>query len=134
MKLVDRKGNARNVDIGLVDKRGAFFLLLDDETSTRYLRFSDESSALSALFEKCKRLEKQNKQLVQRINDSYCEVAQGGTVSARMAANLIGCKLTTTRKLMSDGKLRRVKVGKEFRVPLSAIEEYQTADSEQDNG
>ena len=33
MKLYDGKGNSTNVKVGLVDRTGAFFVLLEDHTT-----------------------------------------------------------------------------------------------------
>lgn len=48
MKLADGERHTHLVDVGLVDSRGAFLLLLDDD-ETAYYRFSDESNLIEQL-------------------------------------------------------------------------------------
>ena len=48
MKLTDGERHAHLVDVGLIDSRGAFLLLLDDD-ETAYYRFSDETSLIRQL-------------------------------------------------------------------------------------
>lgn len=48
MKLADGERHTKRVEVGLVDTRGAFLLLLDDD-ETAYYRFSDESNLIEQL-------------------------------------------------------------------------------------
>ena len=125
MKLVDRKGKAHKVDIGLVDKGGAFFLLLDDDEPTFYLRFSDESELITSQAEEIKRLRGEVEHLRQRVSGEGLEVAQDGTVSIGCAAMLLGFGKSYTRKIISAHKLGHVKRDGQYAVPLSAIEYFQ---------
>ena len=56
MKLIDGKGYATSVKPGLVDSKGAFFLLLEDN-NTKHYRFSDESELIAELLSEIKDLE-----------------------------------------------------------------------------
>lgn len=48
MKLADGERHTHLVDVGLVDSRGVFLMLLDDD-ETAYYRFSDETSLIRQL-------------------------------------------------------------------------------------
>lgn len=48
MKLADGERHTHLVDVGLVDSRGVFLMLLDDD-ETAYYRFSDEASLIKQL-------------------------------------------------------------------------------------
>jgi excisionase family DNA binding protein len=45
-------------------------------------------------------------------------------VTTDVAARQLGCGKTTVYKLISDGELQTVKVGRLRRVPVAAITEY----------
>lgn len=48
MKLADGERHTHLVDVGLIDSRGVFLMLLDDD-ETAYYRFSDEASLIRQL-------------------------------------------------------------------------------------
>lgn len=48
MKLADGERHTKRVEVGLVDTRGVFLMLLDDD-ETAYYRFSDEASLIEQL-------------------------------------------------------------------------------------
>lgn len=120
MKLIDRKGVAHEVDIGLVDKQGAFFLLLDSNETCEYLRFSDEAQALTELHERNEKLERKLKLFE---NPEHWK-ANGGLVTQGVAAQLIGASAKTVQRLLDEGKLKATMVGTSRKVSLSAIEYY----------
>ena len=129
MKLVDRRGNAHEVEIGLVDKSGAFFLLLDSDKPSRYLRFTDEASVLNAYATKCDKLEKQVAQLQDKLDKAkertIMECAdRAGCVSTYCAAMLIGASPTHTRQLIKSGVLEGTRENGDYTVPLHAVENY----------
>lgn len=121
MKLLDRHGQAHEVDIGLVDKHGAFFLLLDSNEPCDYLRFSNEADALSRMYEQQQRLKKK---LAEYEKPSFWQ-ATNGLVSQAVAAQLLGVSQRTVQLMLDDGRLGFTMVGKARRVKLSEIERYQ---------
>ena len=66
MKLTDGNKHSQEVQCGLVDKSGAFFLLLDSN-EIHYYRFSDEAEAITALVKQVKQLETENERLKKRL-------------------------------------------------------------------
>ena len=59
MVINDGKGHTQQVKCGLMDKEGAFFLLLK-ENKTRYYKFTTESECIEVLADLC---EKQRKEI-----------------------------------------------------------------------
>lgn len=120
MRLVG--DTVQDVKIGLVDSQGAFFLFLD-EGNTRYLRFSDESEALTELMKKCRTLESENKILKQRVEN--IKPAVDGMVNVPCAAALLDRHPNYVRQMVRSGKLDGKKLGNQVYVSLSSIESYQ---------
>ena len=121
MKLLDHKGIAHEVDVGLVDKDGAFFLLLDSNEPCQYFRFSDESDALTKMYARQQILKNQ---LAEYEQPEFWE-AKRGLVKQVVAAKLIGVNTHTVTMLIDSGKLRATTIGRKRFVSLSAIEHYQ---------
>ena len=121
MKLLDHKGVAHEVSIGLKDKHGAFFLLLDSNEPSAYFRFSDEADALTRMYERQQMLKKQ---LAEYEKPDYW-TAKNGLVKQAVAAKLLGISKTEVMRLLDAGILRATMVGHNRFVSLGAIEHYQ---------
>lgn len=65
MKLDDGSNKTKIVNMGLVDDRGCFFLLLDDN-ETKYYKFSDQASLVKQLIDENKMLIAENEKLLER--------------------------------------------------------------------
>jgi len=68
MVLYDGK-NYHHCQRGLVDENGAFFLMLESN-STKYLRFSSQSEAVTALLEENERLNERCAYLAEKLERS----------------------------------------------------------------
>jgi hypothetical protein len=121
VKLINHKGVAHEVDVGLIDKDGCFLLLLDSNEPSRYYRFSDESQALTKLYERNRELEAK----VQAYEEQGAWKADRGLVPQHVAAKLLGLSGNEVRELLDTGQLRSEKRWGNRKVPLSAIEQYQ---------
>lgn len=122
MKLVNHKGVISEVDVGLIDKNGMFCMLLDSKAPASYYRFSDESEALTKLYERNKELQAK----VDAYEDEGAWKAERGLVPQSVAAKLLGIKGREVLKLVDSGELRHEVSNRKRMIPLSAIEQYQT--------
>ena len=122
MKLVNHKGVISEVDVGLIDKNGMFVMLLDSKAPASYYRFSDESEALTKLYERNKELQAK----VDAYEDEGVWKADRGLVPQNVAAKLLGMKGREVLKLVDNGELRHEVFNRKRMIPLSAIEQYQT--------
>lgn len=121
MKLLDNRGVAHECRIGLQDKDGAFFLLLDSKEPCEYFRFSDQADALTKMYARQQALKKQ---LAEYENPEFWQ-AKNGLVKQAVAARLLGTTTRTVTSLLDSGALRATMVGSNRYVSLSAIEHYQ---------
>lgn len=122
MKLVNHKGVVSEVDVGLIDSKGMFLMLLDSNAPSKYYRFSNETEALTKLYERNKELQAK----VDAYEDEGVWKADRGLVPQNVAAKLLGIKGREVLKLVDSGELRHEVFNRKRMIPLSAIEQYQT--------
>ena len=135
MKLYDGKGNSTNVKVGLVDRTGAFFVLLEDHTThQRYLRFSTEAEALEKALNQVDSLEAKCANLEEKLENAKPEnkakiaLDKYGTTNVVGAARLLGVGELKVKQLVANGELRTMlnrKTGP-IRVFVDSILEYAT--------
>jgi len=75
MKIADGNRHTRPVKAGLVDDRGVFFLLLDDN-ETAYYRFSDESDLIYQLKHDEKVYRERSEKLEEAIHDIKLKLSE----------------------------------------------------------
>lgn len=135
MKLFDGKGNSTNVKVGLVDRDGAFFVLLEDHTThQRYLKFSNEAEALEKALRQVESLETKCANLEKKLENTKPEnkakiaLDKYGTTNVVGAARLLGVSELKVKQLVANGELRTM-LNREtgpIRVFVDSIVEYAT--------
>ena len=135
MKLYDGKGNSTNVKVGLVDRTGAFFVLLEDHTThQRYLRFSNEAEALEKALNQVESLETKCANLEEKLenmkpeNKAKIALDKYGTTNVVGAARLLGVSELKVKQLVANGELRTMlnRSTGPIRVFVDSILEYAT--------
>ena len=135
MKLYDGKGNSTNVKVGLVDRDGAFFVLLEDHTThQRYLRFSNEAEALEKALNQVESLETKCANLEEKLenmkpeNKAKIALDKYGTTNVVGAARLLGVSELKVKQLVANGELRTMlnRSTGPIRVFVDSILEYAT--------
>ena len=108
MKLVNHKGVISEVDVGLIDKNGMFVMLLDSKAPASYYRFSDESEALTKLYERNKELQAK----VDAYEDEGVWKADRGLVPQNVAAKLLGMKGSSNIKHVYEFSVMNTNIGR----------------------
>lgn len=85
MVINDGKGHTQQVRCGLMDKEGAFFLLLK-ENKTRYYKFTTESDCIDTLVDQIDNLRRENSQLKKQLRDTRSKLEYAREKAANVGA------------------------------------------------
>lgn len=107
MKLADGERHTHAVNVGLVDSRGMFVLLLDDN-ETAYYRFSDESNLIAQLRRDADYYEKRALKLEGELHDAELKIGEWRARSDKYRHELDKLRKRKVRRCPECGAMVRL--------------------------